>query len=132
MSDGAARPVPRLGLEAREVARVNSAWRVRWRVTNENAEPVRLVAVRAPHGRFHADAVDLNLVVADSTAVDQTLRIEAAPGEELTDASVVFVVVLERETWRIVFRVRVRLAPDGTAAPVAEAMTADRMALGEV
>ncbi|HEY6959487.1 MAG TPA: hypothetical protein VI814_11740 [Candidatus Limnocylindria bacterium] len=123
---------PALGLEAREVTRVNGSWRVQWRVTNEAAEPVRLVAVRAPHGRFRSDPVDLNVVVAEAAAVDQTLRVEAAPGEEIENVFVIFVAVIDRETWRVLFRVRVRMRPDGTPAPVVEAVTTERVGIDEV
>ena len=123
---------PALRLEAREVTRVNGSWRIGWRVTNEGTEPVRLVAVRAPHGRFRSDPVDLNVVVAEAGAVDQTLRVEAAPGEEIENAFVIFVAVIDRETWRVLFRVRVRMRPDGTPAPIVEAVTAERVGLTEV
>lgn len=132
MNDGPAERAPALRLEAREVTRVNGSWRVHWRVVNEGAEPVRLVAVRAPHGRFRSDPVDLSLVVTDAAIVDQTLRIEAAPGEELDDAQVVFIAVSERRSWRILFRVRVRMRADGTPAAVVQAMTAERVGFTEV
>lgn len=123
---------PTLRLEARDVTRVNGSWRIHWRVTNDVTEPVRLVAVRAPHGRFRADPVDLNVVVADAAAVDQTLRVEAAPGEEIENAFVVFIAVIDRATWRVLFRVRVRMRADGTPAPIVEATTTERVGLSEV
>lgn len=129
MSDGGS---PALRLEAREVARVNGSWRVRWRVTNDGGEPVRLVAVRAPHSRFRADPVDLDAVVADAAAIDQTLRVEAAPGESVENAFVIFIAVVDRATWRVLFRVRVRIGPDGTPAPMVEAMTTHRVGFSEV
>ena len=123
---------PVLKLEPREASRANGSWRVRWRVTNVGSEHVRLVAVRAPHSRFRADSTDLNVVVVESATVDQTLRIEAAPGEEIENAFVIFVAVKEKETWRVLFRVRVRMAEDGTPAPVVEAMSTHRVGFTEV
>lgn len=131
MTDGEPRR-PVLRLEAREVTRVNGSWRVRWRVTNDGTEPVRLVAVRAAHGRFRSDPMDLNVVVADTAAVDQTLRVEAAPGEELENASVIFIAVIDRDTWRVLFRIRVRMGADGTPSPTVEAMTTQPVGPGEV
>jgi hypothetical protein len=122
---------PILQLEARDAVRVNGSWRVRWRVTNVGGEHVRLVAVRAPHSRFRADPVDLNVVVVESAAVEQTLRIEAAPGEEIENAFVIFVVVKEHETWRVLFRVRVLVGADGTPAPAVEAMSTHRVGFAE-
>ena len=122
---------PVLRLESRDAIRVNGSWRVRWRVTNVGAEHVRLVAVRAPHSRFRADPIDLNIVVVDNVGVEQTLRVEAAPGEEIENAFVIFVVVKERETWRVLFRVRVHVGDDGTPAPLVEAMSTHRVGFAE-
>ena len=122
---------PVLRLEARDAVRVNGSWRVRWRVTNVGSEHVRLVAVRAPHSRFRADPVDLNVVVVDNAGVEQTLRIEAAPGEEIENAFVIFVAVKDHETWRVLFRIRVRMGDDGTPAPEVEAMSTHRVGFAE-
>jgi hypothetical protein len=122
---------PILQLEARDAVRVNGSWRVRWRVTNIGSEHVRLVAVRAPHSRFRADSMDLNVVVVENAGIEQTLRIEAAPGEEIENAFVIFVVVKEHETWRVLFRVRVHVGPDGTPAPLVEAMSTHRVGFAE-
>lgn len=110
---------------------MNGAWRVRWRVTNVGTDHVRLVAVRAPHSRFRSDTVDLNVVVVETAGVEQTLRVEAAPGEEIENAFVIFVVVKEHETWRVLFRVRVHVGTDGTPAPAVEAMSTHRVGISE-
>jgi hypothetical protein len=89
------------------------------------------VAVRAPHSRFRSDPVDLNVVVNDNAAVEQTLRIEAAPGEEIENAFVIFVVVKDKETWRVLFRIRVRVDAEGTPAPTVEAMSTHRVGFAE-
>lgn len=111
--------------------RVDGSWRVRWRVTNVGTDHVRLVAVRSPHSRFRSDPADLNVIVAETARVDQTVRVEAAPGEEIENAFVIFVVVKEKETWRVLFRVRVHVGVDGTPAPVIEAMSSHRVGFVE-
>jgi hypothetical protein len=123
---------PDLRLEPRDAMRVNGSWRVRWRVANAGTEHVRLVAVRAPHSRFRSDPVDLNLVVVDNVTVEQSLRVEAAPGEEIENAFVIFVVVTGQETWRVLFRVRVRVDAEGTPAPEVEAVSTHRVGFAEV
>ena len=65
-------------------------------------------------------------------AVEQTVRIEGAAGEDIENAFVIFVVVKEKETWRVLFRVRVHLGSDGTPAPVVEAMSTHRVGFSEV
>lgn len=123
---------PALHLEPRDVTAVNSAWRIRWRLTNGGDEHVRLVAMRAPHGRFRSDPVDLNVVVAQSATVEHTVRIEAAPGEEIENAFVIFVAVLGKAAWRVLFRIRVRLDADGTPAATVESSSAHRVGFSEV
>ena len=123
---------PVLRLEARDAVRVDGGWRVRWRVTNVGNDHVRLVAVRAPHSRFRSEPVDLNAVVVEHATVEQTLRIEAAPGEEIENAFVIFVAVKDKETWRVLFRVRVHMSADGTPSPVVEAMSTHRVGFSEV
>jgi len=123
---------PVLRLEARDAVRVNGSWRVRWRVTNVGADHVRLVAVRAPHSRFRSDPADLDIVVAETATVEQTLRVEAAPGEDIENAFVIFVAVKDKETWRVLFRVRVHVGEDGTPAPLVEAMSTHRVGFSEV
>ncbi len=118
---------PAIVLESRGATRVNGSWRIHWRVTNEGGEPVRLLAVRAPHRRFRSEAVDLNVVVAGSASVDQTARVEVAPGEAIDDGVVVFVAVRDRETWRIQFRVRVAVTADATLAATVVARSAERI-----
>lgn len=122
---------PVLRLEARDAVRVNGSWRVRWRVSNSGTDHVRLVAVRAPHSRFRAEPSDLNVVVVESAVIEQTLRVEAAPGEEIENAFVIFVAVKDHETWRVLFRVRIHLAADGTPEPVVEAMSTHRVGFAE-
>jgi hypothetical protein len=104
---------------------------VRWRVTNVGSDHVRLVAVRAPHSRFRSSTLDLNVVVIETAAIDQTLHVEAAPGEEIENAFVIFVVVKEHETWRVLFRVRVHVGSDGTPEPAVEAMSTHRVGFSE-
>jgi len=104
---------------------------VRWRVTNVGSEHVRLVAVRAPHSRFTADPSDLNVLVVESATVEHSVRVQAAPGEDIENAFVIFVVVKERETWRVLFRVRVHVGVDGTPSPVVEAMSSHRVGFVE-
>lgn len=122
---------PVLRLEARDAVRVNGSWRVRWRVTSVGGEHVRLVAVRAPHSRFRAEPADLDVVIVETATVDQVLRIEAAPGEEIENAFVIFVAVKEHETWRVLFRVRVRMGADGAPTLAVEAMSTHRVGFTE-
>ena len=123
---------PALRLEAREATRVDGMWRVQWRVTNLGGDHVRLVAARAPHPSFRSDAQELNAVVVESASFEQTVTVEAQPGADIENAFVILVAVKERETWRVLFRVRVHVGADGTPAPHVEAASTHRIALPEV
>ena len=120
-----------LRLEPRDVVRVNGAWRVRWRVTNATSDHIRLVAVRAPHSRFHSESVDLNVVVVESAGIEHMLRVEAAPGEDIENAFVILIVVKDHETWRVLFRVRVHVDREGIPTPAVEAMSSHRVGFSE-
>ena len=123
---------PVLRLEPRDATRADDAWRVRWTVTNVGRDHVRLLAVRAPHSRFRSEPIDLNAVVVENATVDHTVRVEGSAGEEIENAFVIFVVAKEKETWRVLFRIRVRVGTDGTPAPVVEAMSTHRVGFSEV
>lgn len=123
---------PALRLEPVEVTPVNGAWRVRWRVTNDGGAHVRLVAVRAPHSRFRSDPVDLDIRVAQTATVEHTVRIKAAPGQDVENAFVIFVAVLGRDAWRVLCRVRIHMDADGTPSPTVETISAHRVGFSEV
>jgi hypothetical protein len=123
---------PDLRLEAREAMRVDGMWRVQWRVTNAGGDHVRLLAVRAPHPAFRSEPQELNALVIESASFEQAVSVEGEPGADIENAFVIFVAVKDRETWRVLFRVRVHLGPDGTPAPQVEAASTHRIALPEV
>ncbi len=107
-------------------------WRVQWRVTNLGGDHVRLVAVRAPHPSFRSEPQDLNALVVESANFEQAISVDAEPGEDIENAFVIFVAVEDRETWRVLFRVRVHVGADGAPAPQVEAVSTHRIGLPEV
>lgn len=123
---------PDLRLEAREATQADGMWRVQWRVTNLGGDHVRLVAVRAPHPRFRSEPQELNALVVESASFEQAVVVDAAPGTDIENAFVIFVAVKDRETWRVLFRVRVQVGADGTPAPQVEAASTHRIGLPEV
>jgi hypothetical protein len=100
-------------------------------VTNPRDDQVRLVAVQAPHSRFRSEPIDLDLTFRQSVDVEQTFRVEAAPGEEIENAFVIFVVETEEERWRVLFRVRVRIEDGGSPSVSVEAMSTHRVGFSE-
>jgi len=122
---------PKLRLEPVEATRTNGTWRTWWRVTNEGGGEVRLLSIRAPHARFRAEPADLDVMVATAARVEMKVRVEAAPGEEIENAFVILIARREHETWRLMFRVRIRLDDRGSPWPIVEALTTHRVGFTE-
>lgn len=114
---------PMIAIEVQDVTRAGTEWRVRWNVTNTTGDPVRLVSVQAPHGKFRAEPMDLNKMLVESAVVEQVVRVDAASGEDIENAFVIFLIGSGDQTWRVLFRLRVHIGDDGTPAPVIEAIT---------
>ncbi len=114
---------PLIAIEVLELARAGTEWRLRWQVTNTSSDPVRLVSVQAPHGKFRAEPLALNKMLVETAAVEQIVRVDAARGEDIENAFVIFLVGSGDQTWRVLFRLRVHVSDDGTPAPVIEAIT---------
>ena len=122
---------PLIAIEVQDVAVAGMDWRLRWKVTNASGEPVRLVSVQAPHGKFRAEPMDLNKVLADNAVVEQTVRVDGQPGGDIENAFVIFLVGSGDQTWRVLFRLRVHINDDGSPAPVIEAVTSHPVGFSE-
>ena len=122
---------PMIAIGMQEVARAGTEWRLRWQVTNTSSDPVRLVSVQAPHGKFRAEPMDLNKMLVETAVVEQAVRVDAAPGEDIENAFVIFLVGSGDQTWRVLFRLRVHIGDDGTPAPGIEAITSHPVGFSE-
>ena len=122
---------PMIAIQMQDVARVGTEWRLRWQVTNTTGDPVRLVSVQAPHGKFRADPMDLNKMLVDTAIVEQVIKVDAAPDEDIENAFVIFLVGSGDQTWRVLFRLRVHTSDDGTPTPAIEATTSHPVGFSE-
>lgn len=122
---------PTIAIEILDVTRAGTEWRLRWQVTNATGDPIRLVSVQAPHGKFSAQPMDLNKVLVESAVVEQMVRVDAAAGEDIENAFVIFRVGSGDQTRRVLFRLRVHIGDDGTPAPVIEAITSHPVGFSE-
>jgi hypothetical protein len=120
-----------IAIEMVDVTRAGAEWRIRWLVANTTADPVRLVSVQAPHGKFRSESMDLNKMVVETAVVEQVVRVDATPGQDIENAFVIFLVGSGDQTWRVLFRLRVRVAGDGTPAPAIEAITSHPVGFSE-
>jgi hypothetical protein len=122
---------PMIAMELQDVERAGTEWRVRWNVTNTTGDPVRLVSVQAPHGKFRAQPMELNKMLVETAVVEQIVRVDAAPNEDIENAFVIFLVGSGDQTWRVLFRLRVHIGGDGSPAPAIEAITSHPVGFSE-
>jgi hypothetical protein len=120
-----------IAIEMLDVTRAGTEWRLRWQVTNASTDPVRLVSVQAPHGKFRGDLMDLNKMLVETAIVEQLVRVDASPGEDIENAFLIFLVGSDDQTRRVLFRLRVHINDDGTPAPAIEAVTSHPVGFSE-
>ena len=113
---------PRVAVEPLAVTRASPGkWKVRWRVTNDG-EPLHLVAIAAPHGKFRSPDHAIDVALAAGGTFDPQLEIACAepPGSEIENTFLIITAEATTKTWRILARMRVRVAADGVPHPVTE------------
>ena len=107
-----------------KVAPVGSAkrdgegWRTTWRVTNMEADAVRIVAAIAPHSQFRGEAsLDREIRGKGSTEFSLVVRTVGAAGSDIENAFVIVQVQRGDERWRVLARLRVSLGDEGKPQP---------------
>jgi hypothetical protein len=120
---------PRLAIEPLGIAkRDGEGWRTTWRVANEEAEAVRIVAVVAPHSQFRGEtSLDRVLRGKASTQFSLVVRIDGVTGSEIENAFVILLVERGEDRWRILTRLRVALEEGARPRPRVEAVTVQRV-----
>ena len=98
------------------MARAGDAWRVRWRVTSDPA--IRLTHVAAPHGKFRAPDADLELATPTELALDVVTT--DPPRTDIENTFLILTAEADERSWRILARMRVRIADDGVPRPMLE------------
>ena len=69
---------PRIAVEPLAVTRAGAGkWKIRWRVTNE-AEPLHLTAIAAPHGKFRSPDHAIDVAMAAGGTFEPQLEIASA------------------------------------------------------
>ena len=120
---------PRLGIEPLGIAKPDGqGWRTTWRVANAETEPVRIVAVVAPHSQFRGETtLDREVRGKASTQFSLVVRILGAAGGEIENAFVILLVEHGEDRWRILARLRVALEEGARPRPRVETVTAQRV-----
>ena len=121
---------PRLLIEPLGTAkREDAGWRTTWRVTNLEAEAVRLVAAVAPHSLFRGEAaLERDVRGKSTTQFSLVVTIQGAPSSEIDNAFVILLVVQGEARWRVLARLRVALEEAARRPrPRVEAVTVQRV-----
>lgn len=114
---------PKLSIETTGTAPAGAGHAtVEWRVANVGSDPVRLVAIAAPHGKLRADDRTADLTLAPGAASVITLQVACGepPGTEIENAFLILTAEAAGSTWQILARMRVRVDADGLPRPVVE------------
>jgi hypothetical protein len=113
---------PRVAVEPLAVTRAGPGkWKVRWRVAND-AEPLHLTAIAAPHGKFRSSDHAIDVALATRGTFEPQLEISCAepPGSEIENTFLIITAEAAAKTWRRLARMRVRVTADGVPHPVTE------------
>ncbi len=117
---------PRLALELRAVARAGDRWRTTWRVRSDDARERTLVSAHAPHARFRSKPTTLGVPFGAEVAFELEVEAERTPGPLDTNPFVIVVVRDGDVDWRLLYRLSVTIAPDGTPAAAVGPVTVQR------
>jgi hypothetical protein len=90
------------------------AWTVRWRITNEGDEPIRLLAAQHPHSQFQTPETKMDREIApgSDTEIALPVQFKESPGVRVENP---FLILRFRDSaeWRLLARVRVTAGTSG-------------------
>jgi hypothetical protein len=90
------------------------AWTVRWRITNEGDEPIRLLAAQHPHSQFRTQETKMDREIGPGADTEIALPVQfnESPGVRVENP---FLILRFRDSaeWRLLARVRVTAGTSG-------------------
>lgn len=105
---------PRVRVEPFTSEGTSGAWTVRWRITNEGDQPIRLLAAQHPHSQFRTPEtrIDREIAPGAATAIALPVHFSELPGVRVENP---FLILLFRDSaeWRLLARVRVTAGKSG-------------------
>jgi hypothetical protein len=106
-------------------------WNIGWQVENRGAHPLRILAVRLPHGQFKSEEVRLqpalDLDSGTSASFATLVFCQEPPGLVTENAFAIFLVDWLGQTWRIFVRLRVSINSSGEPETAIELVTTQRV-----
>ena len=106
-------------------------WLVEWVVRNLGREPLRLLAARAPHGKFRSDELDLasmpDLSPDEGTRLQLLVSCDEPDGAVIENAFLILRLLWRDQPWRVFARMRVAIGKDGSPECIIEVVTTHRI-----
>ena len=103
-------------------------WRVEWRVRNLGREPLEILVVRLPHGKFRSEEQELmphpKLLANQSGQIELAVACGERPGTIVENAFLIFRVRWLERPWRIFARLTVTFDERGAPRTTTELITA--------
>ena len=129
---------PQVGVEqvAQHPEPTSGRWRVAWHMQNLGGQPLQLLAVRLPHGRFRSEERELTPV--SELLPDEGARLECSvacselPGTVVENAFLIVRVLWREEPWRVFARLRVVFDEQGGPQTTTEVVTVQRVGFSEL
>lgn len=125
---------PRVRVAQTSCSRDGDAWRIAWRITNETPFELRLLDARWPHGKFRSGLMELaDVRVAPRDGADLEARVACGGknGDVVENTFLIATVGWREVRWRILARMTVRFAEDGSPAAATELVTVQRVGFSE-
>jgi hypothetical protein len=103
---------PRVGVEPFTTEGTRGSWTVRWHITNDGDELIRLLSAQHPHSQFRTPETRIDRDVGAYAAADVVLpvRFTELPGV-IVENPFLILVFRQGADWRLLARVRVTTGP---------------------
>lgn len=102
-------------------------WRIAWLIENLGDAPLKILAARAPHGKFRCDEKEftppVDLAANQRGRIELEVRCCEAEGAEVENAFLILRVLYAGGRWLILARLRVLVNNGGIPATVTELIT---------
>jgi len=120
---------PKISLVQNSVERNDTLahWIIGWRVQNLGATPIRILAVRLPHGQFKSEELGfdppIDLAPGAGSPFSTWVRCDEPSGLVTENAFVIFQANWRGEPWRIFVRLRIVVNEKGEPNATTELIT---------
>lgn len=125
---------PRIRVTQTSCAESDGDWRIIWRITNRTSSEMRLLDARFPHGQFRGglmELADVRIAPEGGTDLEARVACNGGDGDVVENAFLITTVEWRNVRWRILARMTVRFAADGSPAAATELVTVQRVGFSD-